>query len=57
MKENIALIMCSSGTTGMPKGVELTQENLSILLTHKYVLGIVFNAKQEIIILEEMNSL
>lgn len=26
--EDIALIMCSSGTTGMPKGVQLTQSNV-----------------------------
>lgn len=28
MKENVALIMCSSGTTGLPKGVQLTQFNI-----------------------------
>lgn len=28
MKENVALILCSSGTTGLPKGVELTQYNI-----------------------------
>lgn len=28
MKEHVALIMCSSGTTGLPKGVQLTQFNL-----------------------------
>lgn len=27
MKENVAVILCSSGTTGLPKGVELTQFN------------------------------
>ncbi|XP_055903336.1 uncharacterized protein LOC129939373 [Eupeodes corollae] len=26
--ENVALIVCSSGTTGMPKGVQLTQMNI-----------------------------
>lgn len=30
MKENVALILCSSGTTGLPKGVQLTQYNLLI---------------------------
>ncbi|XP_031635467.1 4-coumarate--CoA ligase 1-like [Contarinia nasturtii] len=30
VKENVALIMCSSGTTGLPKGVQLTQFNLFI---------------------------
>lgn len=28
IKDQVALIVCSSGTTGMPKGVLLTQENL-----------------------------
>lgn len=28
VKENIALIFCSSGTTGVPKGVQLSQNNL-----------------------------
>lgn len=27
MNENVAVILCSSGTTGLPKGVELTQFN------------------------------
>lgn len=27
MKENVAVILCSSGTTGLPKGVQLTQFN------------------------------
>lgn len=26
--EDVALIVCSSGTTGMPKGVQLTQSNI-----------------------------
>ena len=33
-KDHTAAIMCSSGTTGLPKGVVLTQENiLSVLRT------------------------
>uniref|UniRef100_A0AAG5CN84 Luciferin 4-monooxygenase n=1 Tax=Anopheles atroparvus TaxID=41427 RepID=A0AAG5CN84_ANOAO len=28
MDEHVALIMCSSGTTGLPKGVQLTQRNV-----------------------------
>ncbi|XP_035902710.1 4-coumarate--CoA ligase 1 [Anopheles stephensi] len=28
MEEHVALIMCSSGTTGLPKGVQLTQRNV-----------------------------
>lgn len=28
--EHVALIMCSSGTTGLPKGVQLTQYNLLV---------------------------
>lgn len=27
MKENVTVILCSSGTTGLPKGVQLTQFN------------------------------
>uniref|UniRef100_T1H1E2 Luciferin 4-monooxygenase n=1 Tax=Megaselia scalaris TaxID=36166 RepID=T1H1E2_MEGSC len=27
-KQNVALMMCSSGTTGLPKGVQITQENI-----------------------------
>lgn len=30
MKENVAAILCSSGTTGFPKGVQLTQFNFFI---------------------------
>lgn len=28
--DNVALVLCSSGTTGMPKGVQLTQTNVMI---------------------------
>lgn len=27
-KDNVSLILCSSGTTGLPKGVQLTQFNI-----------------------------
>lgn len=30
--EDVALIVCSSGTTGMPKGVQLTQSNILITI-------------------------
>lgn len=30
VKENVAAILCSSGTTGLPKGVQLTQFNFFI---------------------------
>lgn len=30
MRENVSLIMCSSGTTGLPKGVQITQFNLLV---------------------------
>lgn len=30
MKENITVILCSSGTTGLPKGVQLTQFNFAL---------------------------
>lgn len=30
MKDNVSLILCSSGTTGLPKGVQLTQYNILI---------------------------
>lgn len=30
MLNNVSLLMCSSGTTGMPKGVQLTQKNITL---------------------------
>lgn len=30
MRERVALVLCSSGTTGLPKGVQLTQYNLLV---------------------------
>lgn len=30
ISDNVALILCSSGTTGLPKGVQLTQKNVMI---------------------------
>lgn len=30
--EDVALIVCSSGTTGLPKGVQLTQNNILTIL-------------------------
>lgn len=30
MHENVVLILCSSGTTGLPKGVQLTQFNILV---------------------------
>lgn len=34
IKEHVAFIMNSSGTTGMPKGVMLTDNNMNALFTH-----------------------
>lgn len=28
--DNVAFILCSSGTTGLPKGVQLTQKNVMV---------------------------
>lgn len=30
LANNVALVLCSSGTTGLPKGVELTQRNIMV---------------------------
>lgn len=30
MKDRVALILCSSGTTGLPKGVQITQFNVIV---------------------------
>lgn len=34
IEENVALILCSSGTTGVPKGVQLTQFNILTAVSH-----------------------
>lgn len=34
MKDNVAVILCSSGTTGLPKGVQLTQFNFMLANVH-----------------------
>lgn len=34
VKFHTAAILCSSGTTGLPKGVELTHHNLIVSLAH-----------------------
>lgn len=37
MKDNVALILCSSGTTGLPKGVQLTQFGvIAVTFQEKY---------------------
>lgn len=33
MQNNVALVLCSSGTTGLPKGVELTQRNILVAIS------------------------
>lgn len=33
MQNNVALVLCSSGTTGLPKGVELTQKNILVAMS------------------------
>lgn len=30
MKDRVAMILCSSGTTGLPKGVQITQFNVIV---------------------------
>jgi 4-coumarate--CoA ligase len=32
--KHVALVLCSSGTTGLPKGVQLTQYNLMVCAAH-----------------------
>lgn len=32
--DTVALILCSSGTTGLPKGVQLTQFNILTAVSH-----------------------
>lgn len=34
IKTSVALILCSSGTTGVPKGVQLTQYNVLTAVSH-----------------------
>lgn len=34
IRDNVALVLCSSGTTGLPKGVQLTQINVLTAVSH-----------------------
>lgn len=34
IKDNVCLVLCSSGTTGLPKGVQLTQFNILTAVSH-----------------------
>lgn len=34
IKEHLAVVLCSSGTTGLPKGVMLTHRNIHYRLIH-----------------------
>lgn len=50
MEEQVAMIMLSSGTTGLPKGVEITQSN--ILAAYSMALyGISFNSSKLLILI------
>lgn len=39
--DTVALILCSSGTTGLPKGVELTHENVLVCVNHLKITAVV----------------
>ena len=53
IKDQVALIVCSSGTTGLPKGVLLTQENLmSVVQSYRdlFVLMNMIHGKTRVIL-------
>lgn len=51
MKEMVSLILCSSGTTGLPKGVQITQFNLLVAnIQHELVVSALSCIQAEILI-------